>query len=94
MKLKEILSRLNGFSVPIFGISWNPPKPHVTTARKVFTFLEDRRVLFNPYAWEEPSHCIQSVLEIRKFLTDQIGELEGEGLPNNLKAIRAACRLA
>lgn len=92
MKFKEIASRLTGFSIPVFGISWNPPKSHVATARKVIAFLEDRRVLFNPYAWEVPEHCVQSAIEIRKFLTNEIGELEGDGLPNNLRAIRASCR--
>jgi hypothetical protein len=93
MKYKEVLSHLTGFSVPIFGVSWNPPKPEVKTARKVLAFLEDRRVLYNPYYLEVEDQCFSSVIEIRKFLTDIIGELgEDSKLGGHLRGIRAACR--
>ncbi|MGO9147358.1 MAG: DUF6650 family protein [Desulfomonilia bacterium] len=93
MKFKEVLSRLTGFSVPIFGVSWNPPQPEVTTARKVLAFLEDRRVLYNPYYLEVEDQCYSSVIEIRKFLTDIIGQLgEDSKLGEHLRGIRAACR--
>jgi len=93
MKFKEIASRLTGISIPIFGVSWNPPKAHVTVAKKVITFLEDKRVLYNPYHLEDPRHCIESINEIRQFLTVEIGELnDAEGLPQSLRAMRAACR--
>ena len=48
MKFQEILSRITGLSVPVFGVSWTPPAAEVTIARRVVTFLEDRRVLYNP----------------------------------------------
>ena len=93
MRFKEILSRLTGLSVPVFGVSWNPPEPEVARARRVVTYLEDRRVLFNPGDLEVPAHCVQSVLEIRQFLT---AELAGAGddspLNRSLRAMRAACR--
>jgi len=93
MKFKEIVSRITGFSVPVFGISWNPPEPEVAVARRVLAFLEDRRVLFNPYYLEVPAHCIQSVLDIRQFVTREIGQLPGESkLGAHLRGIRAACR--
>lgn len=93
MNYKEILSRITGFSVPIFGISWHPPEPEIAVARRVLAFLEDRRVLYNPYHLEMEYQCIDSVLEIRKFLTGIIGELDsGSKLAEHLRAIRAACR--
>ena len=48
-------------------------------------FLEDRRVLYNPFAWEEPGHCVDSVL---------LGNLPPttSELAPYLKAIRGACR--
>jgi hypothetical protein len=59
----------------------------------VITYLEDRRVLYNPYDMEVPSHCIHSVVDIRHFLTAQIAELaDDEGICLNLRAMRAACR--
>lgn len=93
MTYKEVLSRITGFSGPVFGISWNPPKPEIETARRVLVFLEDRRVLYNPYHIEVEHDCIHSVLDIRRFLTDVIGELPRDSkLAEHLRAIRAACR--
>jgi hypothetical protein len=93
MHFKEILSRLTGFSTPVFGASWNPPEADVTVARRVITFLEDRRVFYNPYDMEMPSHCADSIVETRKFLTETIGHLkETSKLAPHLRAIRAACR--
>jgi hypothetical protein len=93
VKFKEIVARLTGFSVPVFGVSWNPPPAEVTVARKVLAFLEDRRVLYNPYHMEDPGHCVSSIIEIRQFLTAELGNLtESHALAANLRAMRAACR--
>jgi len=93
MKFSELASRLTGFSIPVFGVSWNPPEPEVAVARRVLAFLEDRRVLFNPYHLEVAEQCVQSVLEIRRFLTEEIGHLAGSSaLGDHLRGIRAACR--
>jgi hypothetical protein len=93
MKFKEVASRLTGFSVPVFGVSWNPPEPEVTVARRVLVFLEDRRVLFNPYHLEVAEQCVRSVSDIRRFLTEEIGRHPGDSkLAEHLRGIRAACR--
>jgi hypothetical protein len=93
VKFKEIVARLTGLSVPVFGVSWNPPAAEVTVARKVIAFLEDRRVLYNPYHMEDPGHCVSSVIGIRQFLTAELGNLtRSDGLAANLRAMRAACR--
>lgn len=93
MRFKEVASRLTGFSVPLFGVSWNPPEPEVAAARRVLAFLEDRRVLFNPYDLEVVGQCIHSVVNIRSFLTEEVGRLSSESkLAEHLRGIRAACR--
>jgi hypothetical protein len=93
MKFKEIVGRLTGFSVPVFGVSWNPPEPEVKKARRIITFLEDRRVLYNPSEAESPDHCVQSVIDIRHFLTEEISTGSPEGqLVASLRAMRSACR--
>lgn len=93
MKFKEIASRITGFSVPVFGVSWNPPEPEVAVARRVLALLEDRRVLFNPYHLEVADQCVDSVLQIREKLTDEIGRLAQDSkIAEHVRAIRAACR--
>lgn len=93
MKFKEVLGRITGFSVPVFGVSWNPPQPEVASARRVLAYLEDRRVLYNPYHLEVAEQCVQSVLDIRRFLTEVIGSLAADSkLADHLRAMRAACR--
>ena len=93
MHWKEVVSRLTGFSVPIFGVSWNPPEAEVAVARRVVAYLEDRRVLYTPFAWEVPEHCVESVLQIRQFLTEVLLSLpDRKGLAEHVRGMRAACR--
>jgi hypothetical protein len=93
MKFTEIVARLTGISCPIFGVSWNPSEAEVTAAKRVISFLEDRRVLYNPTTMEVPSHCAMSVVDIRRFLTEELGLLDPHNeLAKNLQAMRAACR--
>ncbi|HMS39876.1 MAG TPA: hypothetical protein PKE69_06595 [Pyrinomonadaceae bacterium] len=93
MKFKEIVSRISGISVPIFGLQWTPIEPEITKARRIITFLEDRRVLYTPERTEVLSECVNSVLEIRKFLTIELGNLDSNTeLAKNLRAMRSAGR--
>lgn len=93
MRFEEIAERLTGVSCPIFGISWNPPEAERTVARRVVTYLEDRRVLYVPHELEVPQHCVHSVLEIRSYLTEELqGLSRGDELTAHLRAMRASCR--
>jgi hypothetical protein len=93
VKFSEIASRLTGISTPLGGVSWQSSKPEVSAARRVIAFLEDRRVLYSPEEMEDTSHCVHSVIEIRHFLTDEIGKLDGgSAFSESLRAMRAACR--
>src|SRR5260370_41813298 len=90
---KEIALKITGFTTPIFGVSWEPPNNEREIAKSVVTFLEDRRVLYNPTELEVPHHCISSVIEIRRFLTEKMNDLDQNGeLAKNLRTMRAACR--
>lgn len=93
MKFSEIATRINGVSIPIFGVQWQPARSDVAAAREVITFLEDRRVLYNPYEVEVPEHVIASVIDIRREMTRSLapGGL-GQDLVGSLRMIRAACR--
>lgn len=93
MKYREVLSRITGISIPVFGIQWHPPETDRATAKRVLAFLEDRRVLYVPSEMEIPAHGIHSVMRIRDFLTQELGQLTDEGqLAQCLRSMRAACR--
>ena len=84
---------MTGFSSPLFGVSWQPPTPDVTIARRMITFLEDRRVLYEPYEVEVPENCIGSIMRIRDYLTSLLGEQAmGKDLTDSFRNMRAACR--
>lgn len=62
-------------------------------ARHVLTDLENRRVLYHPWSMEAEDQCVGSVLEMRRMLTERIGELDQDSpLAPLLRQIRAACR--
>lgn len=93
MRFREVVSRVTGLSVPIFGVQWNPPEAECSVARRAIAFLEDRRVLYVPSEMELPHHCVESVLRIREFLTAELGKLDSESeVAKSLRAMRAACR--
>jgi hypothetical protein len=93
MKFSEIANRLTGISTPLVGVSGQPTDLEVSAVRRVIAFLEDRRVLYSPDELEVPAHCVQSVLEIRHFLTGELGKLDNASeFAASLRAMRAACR--
>ncbi len=89
----EIARRLTGFQTPLFGISWTPPASDRESIRKLITFLEDRRVLYQDHHREITPHVTRSVLEIRDELTRTLQELsEDSAASPSIRAMRAACR--
>ncbi|WP_071891094.1 DUF6650 family protein [Hymenobacter sp. PAMC 26628] len=90
---QEIKSRLTGFSLPFFGVSWQPDESEIKVARRIIAFLEDRRVLYSPHELEVPRHCIDSIQEIRKYLTEEIGKIaQRSELYDDLQFLRSSCR--
>lgn len=69
LAFKELASRVTGVSIPIFGVSWNPPESERQVVRETFIFLEDRRALYNDFAHEITEEVADSVLAIRAELT-------------------------
>ena len=93
MKFKTILNRLTGLSCPVFGISWNPSEDEATIAARIIRYLEDRRVLFNPSEMEQPSHCVESAIKIRAYLTSEMQCMNADSrLFEYTKAMRIAAR--
>ncbi len=90
---KEIAGRITGITIPIFGVSWNPPEPERDIVRETFIFLEDRRALYNDFAHEIDHEVAQSVLSIRSELTAALKRIpENSEAVAAFKAMRAACR--
>lgn len=91
MRFSEILNRLTGISCPIFGMSWNPAETQRAIARRIIIYLEARRVLYAEFGDEAVCHCIDSVIEIKKFLTDELPNIdEGSELNSYVRAMRTA----
>jgi hypothetical protein len=93
LKSKTLLSRLGGFSAFGFGISLKLPESDRTIVRELLAVLEDRRALFVQAIWEQPTHVVQSVLQMRGELTNALKRI-GEGSPGEgaCRLMRSACR--
>jgi hypothetical protein len=90
---KKIAKSLTGISTPVFGVSWTPPESDREVVRRLVLFFEDRRALYNPFDLETPHWVIESVLEIRKRLTETIVSVDrASDIAPHLRAMRAACR--
>ncbi len=99
VKYKEIIKRfkqykITGISSAVFGISWETKKSDKNKIKKILLYLEDRRVLYLQY---EPhmkkANCVQSVLNIREYLSTEIAKLSDESdLIPVLRYLRASCR--
>lgn len=93
LKAKELASRLTGVQIPIFGVSWTAPESQRKIVRGVMAFLEDRRVLYNPYNIGIEREVSESAPEIRRELTEALKALpEDSPAAPALRAMRAACR--
>lgn len=86
--------RLTGFSTPLGGIQWSDPGPgEAEIVRRLLLFLEDRRVLYNPFDMETESEVEHSVHEIREECTKTLQALSAHAFAvTPLRAIREAGR--
>lgn len=92
-KFSELASRINGISIPVFGVARQPPEPERAIIRSLLIFLEDRRALYNPFAYEMEHEVANSVIEIRTTLTDTLQRLQTSSkATSNIRAMRNACR--
>ena len=61
-------------------------------ARRLLFFLEDRRVLYIAQEFESPKACIDSIMEIRKMITNELPHTEDNCfLQNEMLQMRAIC---
>jgi hypothetical protein len=89
---RDLLRRLRGIYTPFVGVSWEPPIGEIELARKLVTYLEDRRALFYPFHVEVEWQVTDSILQIRHFLTGLVCEVKSNSLLHEaITAMRAAC---
>jgi hypothetical protein len=85
--------KVTGVSVPFFGLQWEPGVSDAKVAESVIVFMEDRRVLYNPWGAEDGNACVTSVVQIREELTKAI---QNSGINATMlkqfREMRAACR--
>ena len=87
------VNRLTGISTPVFGVSWNPPELEREVANELVTALEDRRVLYEDFAFEVPDYVVTSVLEVREKLSGILVRVDRSStIGESARAMRAACR--
>ena len=84
--------RVNGLSGFGFGVNWEYTESDKRVAERVLAYLEDRRLLFGLRIFEDQRYCIESALQVRQFLTEQIGIGVGRELGDVLRSMRAAFR--
>jgi hypothetical protein len=78
---------------PVFGVNWNPPEDRQRIVRNLVTYLEDKRALYNPYDMEYGLWVTDSILEIRRELTEVLKDCpDEEALTRPIKTMRTACR--
>jgi uncharacterized protein DUF6650 len=93
LKGKSLLSRLTGISCPVAGVSWTPPVDEQDIGKRLLTFLEDRRLLYEDFHWEYGPHVVDSVQKIRERLTHDLeGISKTSPLGESISAMRVACR--
>lgn len=94
MRRLRFHKQLTGVSTPFGGVSWETvPDLEKEVLSRLMPFLEDRRVLYNPTEVEIPEHCLDSVMQIRRFLVAEAGRLPaGSELAGTLRHMAGACR--
>lgn len=90
----ETARRITGISLPFGGLQWADPGPtEGELVRRFLIFLEDRRVLYNPFQLEVESQVERSIHEIREECTRTLQNLgAGSFASTAIRAIREACR--
>jgi hypothetical protein len=92
--MREIMTyRPTGIGGFGFSINWEKEPGDEDVARRVVTFLENRRLLFGERHCEDELECVHSAIEIRNRLTDELAQAKpGKSLDGSIRAMRVAFR--
>ncbi|WP_421950812.1 DUF6650 family protein [Pelagibacterium sp.] len=91
----EAARRITGVSTPVGGVQWADPGPsEAEIVRRFLIFLEDRRVLFNPFQLETEGQVEHSIHQIREECTKALQALPSSASAcDAIRVIRGACRV-
>lgn len=85
--------RVTGVSFPWFGVSWEYGDSDKDIVRRVFIFLEDRRVLYTPLDAQTFFWVGESAIQIRDMITRELsGKSIGRELQERLERMRKSVR--
>jgi Family of unknown function (DUF6650) len=85
--------RITSIGTPWFSVGWEYRESDADVVRRVFSFLEDRRVLYEPLNAQIFSYVGQSAAQIRQMLDQELGTgLVSDQLSKSFKAILSALR--
>lgn len=82
--------RLTGTSGFGFGASWEYRDSDAEIARRVLTFLEDRRLLWVDLSYELPEECFRSAAATREAITR---EMQTRGIGSELSGVLNQIRM-
>jgi len=69
MKFKEIVARITGLSVPMFGVQWSPKEPEIAAARRVIgCYLRRSARALQPERDGEPGPLLQPPVLVLELL--------------------------
>ncbi|MBU2688668.1 MAG: hypothetical protein KKF41_13905 [Actinobacteria bacterium] len=92
--ISSVAKNVTGFSTPVFGLNWNPPKDKRQAVAALITYLEDKRVLYVPHDMEYECWAAESVLQVREELTRTLQAFPlDDDLSRPIKSMQAACRM-
>jgi hypothetical protein len=75
------------------NVNWEKAPGDEEIARRIVTFLENRRLLFGVRHLEDELECVHSANQVRDHLTDELLQANpGKSLNSSIRAMRTASR--
>jgi hypothetical protein len=88
--IKEFLNRINGFSIPLGGISWNPKIDEKKEVYSLLQKLSNKRILDYNHGIIDKEASISSISDMREYITDTLSRIPQDSrIRTNLENVRS-----
>lgn len=85
--------RFRATGVSPWGLQWEKKDDDREIARRVLNLFGDRRMLWKDFSAEVEEHCVNSAIEVRRALGEQLNNPEiGRDLADQIRAMQALFR--